>query len=544
MAEVADTSNTTPLVLAADGSTVALSADEVLNLAGDQNKYQIRMFVFFALQWAVIAVVLMGQPFLFKPPAFECEASSAPGIKFPCEANVDNCKNSSLTITPRADSPDTLVKTFDLYCDRVSYITIVQSCFFVCGSIGIIIFSYLADQIGRFVILCGSFTLTAFMMFIASFMTNYAIFGVLLAICGVGINVYVTLCFIALAESSSEFFRQISNLLVLICWALGEMLAAPLAYAADSDWRLLCRYCVGLPLLVMALFYIWIYESPKFLVIRKRYPQAKAVLKKIAAANGRELPEFIFKESLNTGSATVETQNDKGPQYGYGDLFRYKSVRYSTIGGSFMFFTIYFVYYGTTFALTSLGGNIYVNVLVASGAELLAYIVTVPIATKLSRRVTFIASFALSGVFAFSFFFLNIPDECNSAEATCIQKTLQTVFISLIRFGISIPFALIYLYLNELFPTVVRSLGNGFCQMMSRIGSVLSPVVTGVLTGTSISPMIPLGIMALLASVVVIPMKETFGLPLADELEENVAKGKESRTSDEDVNSSNSSAHY
>ena len=95
-----------------------------------------------------------------------------------------------------------------------------------------------------------------------------------------------------------------------------------------------------------------------------------------------------------------------------------------------MFFTINLIYYGTTFALTNLGGNIYVNVLVASGAELVAYICTIPVATKMKRRVTFIGSFVITGVFAFAFFFLNVPKECEPAEASCIQKTLQTVFIS------------------------------------------------------------------------------------------------------------------
>ena len=59
-------------------------------------------------------------------------------------------------------------------------------------------------------------------------------------------------------------FRQISNLLILVCWALGEMLAAPLAALANSNWRPLCRYCVGGPLCLMIIFYYWIYESPKY----------------------------------------------------------------------------------------------------------------------------------------------------------------------------------------------------------------------------------------------------------------------------------------
>ena len=168
------------------------------------------MFIIFALQWAIIAVVLMGQPFLFKPPAFECSNKSSPGIKFPCFADEKTCANNDLTITPLEDSQETLVKTFGLFCDRANYITAVQASFFVCGAVGIMVFSYLADQIGRWIILAGSFALTAVMMFLASFMDSFVVFGVLLSICGIGINVYVTICFVAVAECSSK--RQI------FCW--------------------------------------------------------------------------------------------------------------------------------------------------------------------------------------------------------------------------------------------------------------------------------------------------------------------------------------
>mgnify|MGYP003942124767 CR=1 FL=1 len=107
---------------------------------------------------------------------------------------------------------------------------------------------------------------------------------------------------------------------------------------------------------------------------------------------------------------------------------------------------------------------------------------------------------------------------------------------------------MIYLYLNELFPTVVRSLGNGFCQTAARIGnfyflrllfeskvgSVCSPIATGLLSGTSINPMIPLGIMSLIGALSVLPMRETFGEPLTDELHEKLNKVADQSTLPQD----------
>lgn len=152
---------------------------------------------------------------------------------------------------------------------------------------------------------------------------------------------------------------------------------------------------------------------------------------KIAKTNGKELEDFSFKEESKNGQESPSTKEKKSG-YGYLDLFKFKSLRYSTIGGAIIFFAIYFVYYGTTFALSGIAGNIYVNVLVASGAEFVAYLVTVPVATMIKRKVSFIGCFLIAGVFAFSFFFLTIPDECSANNVTCIQKTLQTVFAGVI----------------------------------------------------------------------------------------------------------------
>lgn len=167
--------------------------------------------------------------------------------------------------------------------------------------------------------------------------------------------------------------------------------------------------------------------------MQRDFKKAKQNLLKIARTNRKELPDFHFKEELKAASARESeklTVTNKGASYSYIDLFRYKSLRYSTIGGSIMFFSIYFVYYGSTFSLNTVAGNLYINALVASGAELLAYMVTVPIATNVNRKTTFISTFLIAGIFAFSFIFLTIPPECLTPGVSCPQKTLQTVFVA------------------------------------------------------------------------------------------------------------------
>lgn len=160
------------------------------------------MFVFFALQWMCLALVLMGQPFLFQNPSFLCKAKESSDPPLPCEDKSPDFE--IYDVEPTKDSPNNLTKHFRLYGDRAYLITLVQALFFVFGAFAIVIFSYVSDKIGRFPVIAGSFILGAVTLFLARFAPNYLLFASLLIACGIGMNVYTTLSFVIIAESASK----------------------------------------------------------------------------------------------------------------------------------------------------------------------------------------------------------------------------------------------------------------------------------------------------------------------------------------------------
>jgi len=77
-----------------------------------------------------------------------------------------------------------------------------------------------------------------------------------------------------------------------------------------------------------------------------------------------------------------------------------------------------------------------------------------------------------------------------------------------------------YMYITELFPTVVKSLALGVVSAGGTAGSASAPYVGALSTSLGINPMIALGVMGIIGVVSVIPLKETFGLPLKNKIDE------------------------
>lgn len=88
------------------------------------------------------------------------------------------------------------------------------------------------------------------------------------------------------------------------------------------------------------------------------------------------------------------------------------------------------------------------------------------------------------------------------------------------RFLICIVFSLYYVYISELFPTVVRSLALGFLSVGGCVGGVLSTFIVNSSSSYNIHPMFIFGLISLISCVFIIPFKETLHQPLPNMIEE------------------------
>lgn len=103
----------------------------------------------------------------------------------------------------------------------------------------------------------------------------------------------------------------------------------------------------------------------------------------------------------------------------------------------------------------------------SSAAEIPGLIVTFIIIDTIGRKKTMGIEFVLS---AGGFLLLLI----------CASEDVLTAFLFVIRALVTGVFQVAYVYTPEVYPTKSRALGLGLCNMMARVGGIVTPIVADV----------------------------------------------------------------
>ena len=100
----------------------------------------------------------------------------------------------------------------------------------------------------------------------------------------------------------------------------------------------------------------------------------------------------------------------------------------------------------------------------------------------------------------------------------------SSIFTKTGKFGASASFAICYLYMAELFPTLIRSTAVGLGSTASKIGGLAAPFIAGLATFENYIPLIVFGSSSVIGGVLGVILPETLGAALPQTLEEVVIK--------------------
>lgn len=462
--------------------------------------------------WSMITMTFAGQS-----PGFLCSSE-----RFGSNETFANILN--ITLTDKCALNDssctdylfkhhmrTVVSEFDLVCDRKwipATITTIQM-----GGVllGCIISGHLADMIGRKPTFFLAIFVTVLFNAAAYFSPSWQVYAGLRFLIGIGIGFYLTVQYSFTNEFASAKWRP--PIVTTPSWALESSLFALVAWGFH-DWKNihLAIAIVGTPFL----FTWWIMpESFRWLVTKQRFKKAEKVVSVIAKVNRVKMPslEKIFAE------AKLETNKQAtNRRYSFIDLFRTRESTKITLGLLFAWFAASYGYYGITFGVKSLSGDLYLNMFLINVVETPAMLLTAFLVSWFGRKKVCFTFYILAGITGIGVGVIQHFD-------LAVDATLVNAIALLSKLSVACGWQAMIVYTTEVYPTVVRTIAYGVHSTAARAGGMVAPQIVfldgeipGILYFLS-------GVLMMVSAVVMLLYRETKDAVLEDLLAVEIKVG-------------------
>ena len=358
----------------------------------------------------------------------------------------------------------------------------------------------ISDRIGRRLGFQLTVAIFALFGFASAFAPDALWLGVLRFLAGVGLGGALPLDFSLFAEYLPRRNRGRWLVLLESFWAVGTVAAAGLAWllVPAFGWRPLLATS-ALAVVLVLWIRLQVPESPRYLVTRGRGDEARQVLRRVAADNGRPLPEEPL--TLSPG-ARARIANLFGP-----------GLARDTLGLWGAWLGIALAYYGVFVWLPT--------ILVREG---LGFVVTY-------QWVFFLALVQLPGYFSAAWLVERWGRRrvlatylTAAAAATYLWSLGSGVAVALVAAGLLSFFVLgawaaLYALTPEVYPTEIRATGMGVASGWARVGGSVAPLVGGLLIPVSlVAALSVFAVSFAFAAASALLVSETRGLPLRDTL--------------------------
>jgi putative MFS transporter len=331
----------------------------------------------------------------------------------------------------------------------------------------------LADKFGRRVVFQWSMVfwgVGSFLCAAASNVEQLILFRILLGF-GMGMEFPIGQAMVSELLPAKQRGRYVAMLEGF--WPIGFICAGVLAYVLlpIGGWRSVFL-ALGIPSVFVLIVRRYVPESPRWLEEAGKHEEADRVMsrieEKVRAAQGhRELPE----------PAPVLQRSAQPNRSSFSELWTAGYARRTLMLWALWFFAL-LGYYGITTwlgALLQQAGypvtkSVFYTVMI-SLAGIPGFLASAHLLEKWGRKPTLILMLLGSAVSAFLY------------GNTAAQVGSQ---VQLIAFGLCMQFfmfgmwSVLYAYTPELYPTRSRATGSGFASSVGRLGSLLGPMIIGV----------------------------------------------------------------
>eukprot|EP01016_Furgasonia_blochmanni_P031710 TRINITY_DN3271_c0_g1_i14.p1 TRINITY_DN3271_c0_g1~~TRINITY_DN3271_c0_g1_i14.p1 ORF type:complete len:382 (-),score=67.16 TRINITY_DN3271_c0_g1_i14:105-1250(-) len=299
-------------------------------------------------------------------------------------------------------------------------------------------------------------------------------------------------------------------------FSIGEIILVCLVYYF-RDWRSITRWIIAIPLLLSAIPFIYVYESPRFLYINKKKNELKQYLLRVRDINAQADNQLREKGRLIQNAEIADPVATVAQKVSFFSLFSDKRLRGNIFSLVCIFYYTYIVYNGLIFGLDNIGSDIYVNGLIVSASEVVGYLIAASLIKKTPRKTLLGVCLLVSSTLGLTYIFLGTKAHCPNGEEDCFKTYLESFLAMTIKLGSSIIMSVIFVYASELLPTRLRATGMGFCIFVGRLGSMLAPAIAQYSKVLGIHQMVVYGVVGFIALASLRFNEETLGKQMSDQ---------------------------
>ncbi|KAJ8673336.1 hypothetical protein QAD02_004598, partial [Eretmocerus hayati] len=423
----------------------------------------------------------------------------------------------------KRDYDSTLVTELDLVCDNSWWPSTSTTFFFVGSLFGNVVFGWIADKWGRRAAFLAIIFLEVIFSIATSFSPNYYVYTALRTINGLFFPAIYQIPFILALELMGPRYRTFAGMVICIFFATAMSLLALLSYLLRHWYTL--SLAISVPFVLLFSYYWIIPESPRWLLSKNRIDEAEEIVQTMARVNGKVIPpnflrtmelEIMRRERAacngeNCGESTEADLDNRAPVISATpmDLLTNPNIRKKFFILAFDWVANAVVYNGLSYNTTNLGVSDYLAFFIGGVVEIPSYIVTWYAMDRIGRRWVLCMTMMLGGVACVSCMF--VPEDA-------VWVTVSLAMVG--KFGIAASFAVFYVFVGELLPTVLRSQAMGIASFIAGIGLLTFPYIVHLAVYWRVLPLIVMGSLSVAGAIASIFLPETLNIHLPQTIEE------------------------
>ena len=414
------------------------------------------------------------------------------------------CKSWHFHINDRSWS---MVSDWELVCSRQWLISAISSAYMAGVLLGSCLGGWMSDYLGRSRTIGWGLGLKLIAGTAASLFNYMPVFLSLRALQAMGGHAAFQACYVILMETVDPDWRSTFGIIFVFHTPLSTLVMIYTSYYLENQSHVFLQLCAVLPVLLAYLYWPWMEESARWLLVKGRHLEALDVMKSIAKTNGKHDPANLLDQLKQV---TLKTDNKQSSMW---QLFNFPRLRRRTLIICYHWFTDSMMYYGIMLNAGSLYGDIYFIFLLLTLTDLAAMALSHYGLRwrRTGRRLTCSFVLILAGISSFfqiPFILLN-------------YNNMVTILALSGKTFISAGFNSIYVYSAELFPTEVRNSGIGLGSTAARISGIISPFLGPPLaTLWSPLPAIIFAVVATSSGILTLYLPETLNQKLPETIPE------------------------